>query len=178
MHVALKLHPDSHCRAVTRIGVDVERRADALGLKYRVEGDISALVLQPEAALERADALWRHTCFEAFMRMPGEAGYCEVNLAPSRQWAAYAFNSHRSGMRNTDVLGPPEISSRRDSGAFDLCATVPHRLPDVTWRVGISVIIEETDGTISFWALNHAPGKADFHHSDSFAADLPAPIKG
>jgi hypothetical protein len=39
-------------------------------------------------------------------------------------------------------------------------------------RLGLSAVIEENDGTISYWALKHLPGKPDFHHPDSFALEL------
>ena len=35
-----------------------------------------------------------------------------------------------------------------------------------------SYVIEEEDGTISYWALRHAAGKPDFHHPDGFAMEL------
>ena len=42
-------------------------------------------------------------------------------------------------------------------------------------KVGLSVVIEDTDGTKSYWALAHPPGAPDFHHPTCFAATLPAP---
>ena len=36
-------------------------------------------------------------------------------------------------------------------------------------------VIEELDGTKSYWALAHPPGKPDFHHPDCFALTLAAP---
>ena len=38
-----------------------------------------------------------------------------------------------------------------------------------------SAVIEETDGTNSYWALAHPPGKPDFHHPSCFDATLPPP---
>ncbi|HMP45247.1 MAG TPA: DOMON-like domain-containing protein [Sphingopyxis sp.] len=43
------------------------------------------------------------------------------------------------------------------------------------WRLALSAIIEEKDGTKSYWALAHPPGKPDFHHPDCFALTLEAP---
>jgi hypothetical protein len=33
-------------------------------------------------------------------------------------------------------------------------------------------VIETLDGSLSYWALRHPPGKPDFHHSESFALEL------
>ena len=48
----------------------------------------------------------------------------------------------------------------------------------VKCRVAISAVIEEADGTKSYWALAHPPGKPDFHHADGFALQLPPPTPG
>jgi hypothetical protein len=47
---------------------------------------------------------------------------------------------------------------------------MPH---DAPWRLGLSAVIEDTRGSLSYWALAHPPGKPDFHHADGFALELP-----
>ncbi len=53
------------------------------------------------------------------------------------------------------------------------------RLPglqlDVGLVVGLSAVIEDDAGRLSYWALKHPPGKPDFHHGDSFALEIPFP---
>ena len=41
-----------------------------------------------------------------------------------------------------------------------------------SWRLGLSAVIEDTNGHKSYWALAHPPGKPDFHHADCFAYEL------
>ena len=43
---------------------------------------------------------------------------------------------------------------------------------DSAIEVGLSAVIEEQGGVLSYWALRHPPGKPDFHHRDSFAMEL------
>ena len=180
MHHSLKLHPESRCDAVTKIEVEVVRPgAGRLRLRYRATGEAGGLRLPPAAVPARADGLWRQTCFEAFLRaMPGGA-YYEVNLAPSRLWAAYRFDGYRAGMRPAAGIAEPRIEVRSDDGALELSAALTFdRLPDLpgegAWQIGLSAVIEEADGRTSYWALAHPPGKPDFHHSDCFVLDLPA----
>ncbi len=53
---------------------------------------------------------------------------------------------------------------------------MPHAWIGHPSRLGLSAVIEETDGTKSYWALAHpAEGPPDFHHPDCFALTLPAP---
>ena len=55
---------------------------------------------------------------------------------------------------------------------FSLGATIAVEA-DPEWRLGLSVILQEQDGTKSYWALAHAdPDKPDFHAADCFVAKL------
>lgn len=179
MRLELTRHPDRPCESVRRIAVEVARRGLArLDLRYVVTGEAAGLVLPPPAAPERTDELWRRTCFEAFIAGPGEA-YCEFNLAPSTQWAAWRFEAYRDGMAPLDMVAAPRIELRRSGDGLGLSAVLDleaANLPgDEPWRIGLSAVIEESGGRISYWALAHPPGKPDFHHPDCFALELPAP---
>lgn len=176
MHHALALHPDSLFDAAAGIDVDVARpRGGTLVLRYLVSGRTRDLVLPPAAAPARTDGLWRHTCFEAFVRVPPDAAYYEFNFAPSTQWAAYRFDGYRSGMRVANGIGAPHIEVRSNGGRYELQASLELDLPgDTPWRLGLSAVIEEKSGRLSYWALAHPSGKPDFHHPDCFALELPA----
>jgi hypothetical protein len=181
MRLALKLHPDSRCTAVTGIDVDVARpRPGNLVLRYIVTGKIGDLRLPPVTAPARADELWQHTCFEAFVRATAGAAYYEFNFAPSTQWAAYRFGAYRHAMSVAGEVSAPRIDARSSGGLYELEASLALEgmsgLPsEAAWRLGLSAVIEEAGGRKSYWALAHPPGKADFHHADCFACELPAP---
>jgi hypothetical protein len=176
MRQVLKLHPESRCAAVTHIEADVARpRPGSLVLRYDVAGRISDLRLPPASAGTRADKLWRHTCFEAFVRAPGEA-YYEFNFAPSTQWAAYWFGGYRGEMSIANEISAPRVDVRSSGADFELQVTLD--LPnDAAGRICLAAVIEEADGRLSYWALAHPPGKPDFHHSDCFALELPAVVR-
>ncbi len=180
MRQVLILHPDSRCTAATRIDVDIERpRPGHLVLHYSVTGRIGDLRLPPSAASARADELWQHTCFEAFVRAPPSAAYYEFNFAPSTQWAAYRFSAYRREMSVADDVSAPRIDVQSRGELYQLRASLSldglSSLPaDAAWRLGLSAVIEEASGRKSYWALAHPPGKPDFHHSDCFACELPA----
>jgi hypothetical protein len=185
MRQTLRLHPDSLCFAVTQIEVEVTRsQAHSLMLAYVVTGKISDLLVPPAAAAARTDELWRHTCFEAFVRsLPGTA-YYEFNFAPSTQWAAYQFSGYRRGMRVATEIKAPWIAVESSPEHFILQTSLELDqllIPapsgggtrgDTMWRLGLSAVIEEKNDRRSYWALAHPPGKADFHHSDGFAVEI------
>ena len=179
MRRALICHPDSRCEAVTGIEVTVSRREHGvLILRYILTGRMPELRLPPAALPERADGLWRHSCFEAFVQSPMETAYCEFNLAPSTQWAAYRFDGYRSGMSLATGFNEQLVRTELSDERFELEASLDlgglANLPsDASWRVGLSAVIEDARGGLSYWALAHPPGKADFHHSDCFVMELP-----
>jgi hypothetical protein len=178
MRQALKLHPDSLCSAATHIEVEVWRpRAGSLVMRYLVTGNISDLRMPRATAASRADELWQHTCFEAFVGTSAGAGYYEFNFAPSTQWAVYRFSGYRTGMRAATEISAPRIEVQSSRECYTLQASVEldrlSSLPlDAGWRLGLSALIEETSGRKSYWALAHPPGKADFHHPDCFVHEL------
>ena len=99
MRRPLSLHPHSHSLAATQIEVEIAcPRPDRLMLSYTVTGKMSDILMPPVTAAARGEELWRHTCFEAFVRASSSAEYYEFNFAPSTQWAAYRFTSYRTGM--------------------------------------------------------------------------------
>lgn len=174
MRVDLICHPDTPARAVERVRAGIAPNTMGLSrLEYRVFAS-GELALPAPTHPGRRDELWKATCFEMFTRVDDEPGYEEHNFSPSRDWAAYGFASHRKGRRDLEIAAPA-ISGWGDVTGYSLEVKLDLRAlwaSDV--RIGLSAIIEETDGTRSYWALAHPPGEPDFHHPDCFALELPA----
>lgn len=176
----LSSHPQFASNAADRVEAAADRGAGGvLTLSYVVTGRIADLVVPPRAAPTRVDELWKRTCFEVFLRAPGDAAYYEVNLAPSSQWAAYAFSGYRERAGDPPVPAP-FIDAEGGRTRFELRASLDvsgltDLPPDAPWRVGLSAVLEAADGTRAYWALAHPPGQPDFHHADAFALILPPP---
>ncbi len=128
----------------------------------------------------RTDGLWQTTCCELFIKPAHEDAYFEINLSPSTEWAVYMFDGYRDGMRPVDLGRDPQIEVTSGEQGFtldsviDLSLIAPSRLAG-GFALALSAVIEETDGTKSYWALAHPHGKPDFHHPTCFALTLPAP---
>lgn len=166
-------HPDFPGNAVRAISVAAQRTARGLMLRYEVTGALTEVLWPAPAEAERTDGLWRHSCFEAFVRTGGEPSYREINLSPSGRWATYVFQDYRAGMRE-DEGRAEAIAWAPASKRAELAASVLLTARG-DWRLGLSAVIEERSGAKSFWALNHPAGAPDFHHPDCFAAHLAAP---
>ena len=154
-------------------------RAGTLSLTYTASGLIDRLRVPAPRAPHIAERLWEHTCFEVFIRVKGETAYHELNFAPSGAWAAFAFGRYREGAVLAGAALAPGIVVRRDAETLTLDATVDltrlsPRHAGAALALGLSAVIEDQDGTLSYWALGHPPGKPDFHHPDACALELDA----
>jgi hypothetical protein len=178
MAVALRAFPGMGSDAVSKIEVEVTRHPGRLDLNYTMVGSIASLLLPPFASGKRTDELWKHTCFEAFLRPAQAEAYFEFNFAPSAQWAAYGFSGVRTGMHEIDA-SPASIEAEQEGQSYTLkvsvdLSKVPELAAETLWRVNLSAVIEEKNGRKSYWALAHPAAKPDFHNPDCFVLELPA----
>jgi hypothetical protein len=173
----LTCHPQTPSLSIREIDVVVEEaKSGSLMLTFRLVGDISGLSIPESRSPRSADHLWRHTCLEAFV-MEGEGPeYREFNFSPSGEWAVYEFRGYRDGGVLDNKLAPGIVVQKtmdRLELAAEICqGLLPHGRP---LRLGLSAIVEDAGGTLSYWALRHPPGKPDFHHTDAFALQMRNP---
>lgn len=149
--------------------------AGALSLHYRVSAEREGLSLPEHAAPRRVEGLWRHTCFEAFVMGEDAPAYREFNFSPSGAWQAYGFQAYRQGGPRPDAR-PPGIA--RDVHAdlgWNVTLPASELPPGPRLRLGLSAVLESTEGELSYWALRHPPGQPDFHHPDCFVLELARP---
>ena len=163
-------HPESRGDAA----LDCRAHVDWIGggrliVNFTIAGRLTDIVMPSPATPMRRDGLWQTTCLELFIAGQG-ASYREFNFAPSREWAAYMFDGYRSGMRELDIQ-PPTIAHFGDDrvAAFAIALDLGADIPPGPLHIGLSAIIEQRDGSKSWWALVHPPGAPDFHHRDCFA---------
>lgn len=144
-------------------------------LRFIIDGEMDKIIMARRAPSVRTDGLWQTTCCEAFLRAEGQSEYWEYNFSPSTAWASYHFDDYRAGMRDADSV--PNFD--RMGGIMQILLDVEDRadLHAANWQLGLTAVIEETNGTKSYWSLRHPPGKPDFHHPDCFALTLEAPAK-
>lgn len=175
--VKLTCHPTTPCEAVYHIRAKVSTsNTGTLALRYTLDGDIGDLRVPIEATPRRADNLWQHTCFEAFIAAKDAVGYHEFNFAPSGEWTVYRFDAYRKGMTAIEAAQP--IITMHRAAQHLVLEVVVDLKPFLGFkghaelRLALSAVIEESNGRLSYWALAHPPGKPDFHHADGFTLAL------
>jgi hypothetical protein len=181
--VTLTCHPETRSEAVRSIGARVCRMpGGTLAVTYVLEGDLDRLRVPAPRPPRFADRLWQHTCCEIFIARKGLPAYHEFNLAPSGEWAAYAFARYREraplvrDRLDAEELNP-RIAVRAGAKKLELDASIRlDRLSPIHSGAGLSLalsaVIEDRDGLLSYWALGHPPGKPDFHPTEAFLLEL------
>ena len=178
--IDLRCHPSTPSETVRAIAVLVHRSVGGeLRVTFRVDGDIPRIRVPSPGVPRFCTQLWQHTCFEAFIAAQGQPAYHEFNFAPSAEWAVYAFTRYRDGGPLADETMRPRIAVRSTGSRLQLDAivrldTISGTLPRAGLRVGLSAVIEASDGR-SYWALRHRADKPDFHDADGFALLLEPP---
>lgn len=171
-------HPHAPSHALQSVTASAERTAEGrLALSYSLMGDLSRLRVPAPRPARIGWKLWRHTCCEVFVRARSATSYHELNFSPSGEWAGYAFPRYREGGTLDDESLNPQIAVAAQNDRLDLSALVDlGRLSPQYARaplaLGLAVIAEDDNGSLSYWALRHAPGQPDFHRAESFALEL------
>ena len=170
-------HPKAPASAVDNVTAQVlGYDGRALFVEWAVNPRETLLRADPAEPV-RTDGLWRSTCFEVFLKSEGSEAYFEFNFSPSFAWAAYGFDRSREGMRPLPLRMDPEIMVSPPEAKDWYFQSAEFDLPELLAgpaMLNLTAVIEERDGTKSYWALSHPPdGPPDFHHPACFTLELP-----
>ncbi len=118
---------------------------------------------------ERANDLWKTTCFELFLSQAGSSDYYEINLSPDGKWNAYYFKSYRTPQPPAEST---EISLQKIRWSEDtLRATFDFKnknLLNLQWDCSMTAVIETNSNQKFYFATSHEGEKPDFHLRKSF----------
>jgi hypothetical protein len=176
---ALVPHKSGATQACTVLA-RVELLPGAVRFEYRLAGATSQVAIPRRAAPRRAGRLWEHTCFEAFVAPAGGVRYFELNFSPSTEWAAYAFDGYRDGMRPHALSRDPQLTvaaaddELHVTAAVELAAFAGAAWP---WRIGLTAVVADRAGRRAYFALEHLREKPDFHDAAAFTVLLDGRVR-
>jgi hypothetical protein len=162
------------------------RGPGALQLRWTLASDGADLgtllrLPSPAAGPRRLDDLWQHTCVEAFVAATDQESYLELNLSPAGDWNVYALQGYRQGLEPLAGLTSLPAHIVRQPQRLQLSVSLP--LPPAMaaapqLAVGLTAVLEDVAGELSYWALHHPAAQADFHHRGGFTLLCPAGDRG
>ena len=171
--VSLKPFAAAEAGVVRALDVHVlEASAETLELRYLLEAPLGRLIIPPSRESRHVDELWRHTCFEAFLRVKDSTAYYELNVSPSTEWALYSFQSTRKGMTPVTGAHAPEVRMLRAANRMQMNVRLDLRSLSRIAALALAAVVEDENARLSYWAAKHPAPKPDFHHPDAFVVEL------
>lgn len=169
----LQPFPGDPAPAGLTLAGSLSRDDQGLTLRYDLSGPLADLRLpEATAAPRRLNDLWQSTCLEAFLALPGDPGYWELNVCPSGDWNLYRLDAYRQGLRPEPAAAAPLLERRALAEGLELSIRLPLPPPlaaAAALELGITAVIATRDGELSYWALRHPGDQADFHRREGFA---------
>lgn len=168
--IILRCHPDHPVEGVASVAVSIFREAGGVALVFDLRGQPDELAIPDNTGGVRRDELWKHTCFELFLKDDSAAAYTELNFSPNGDWAAYRFERYRQERTDLDCIAP-QVTSRVEDTGLVVSVHMPLDGLDVGTgqvRLGPAAIVVAKNGARSYWALYHPEDKPDFHLTENF----------
>jgi hypothetical protein len=166
------------------IEVELHHNAECLFISFRIRTGVTSVDLgNGTPHKERIKGLWEKTCFELFIKNQ-KGQYLEFNFSPLFEWNCFYFEAPGAALKEWEMMQKPETDILLSLDHF-LHYTVikkeyfPPGFFDREDRkdktdganelhAGITAVIKDKKGQLSYWALAHADKRPNFHHFDSF----------
>ncbi|WP_414517828.1 DOMON-like domain-containing protein [Nostoc sp. PCC 9305] len=159
-----------------KITGNISRNANQLTICYNLGSDLKEIaIVPPSNAPSRKYELWEDTCFEFFLGIKDSVRYWEFNLSPAGHWNVYRFEGYRQGMQEETAFEKLPFNVHNQADALVLALDVDlNKIVSANQgiEIGITTVIKNIDGNVSYWALTHKGEEADFHLRDSFIVEL------
>ncbi len=117
--------------------------------------------------ISRADEIWKQNCFELFLKPVNQKSYYEFNFGLSPVWNCYYFSDYRSPVppRESSDFAILNAEWNQDLKFFKVIAQ--NKSPYRNFEAGITAVLKKNQQS-SYFALEHAGAKPDFHLEKSF----------
>lgn len=101
------------------IDASLKLSKEKITLHFLLKGALEAYCFPKAERLERADELWKATCFELFLADEHEV-YYELNFSSSFAWNFYVLDAYRGEAKALGFQEIPYIASEHQANKFHL----------------------------------------------------------
>ena len=148
---------------------------ESVFISYKITGNLSLLDLgEGHPKHERKIKLWEKSCFELFIQN-AQNEYIEFNFSPEFEWNSFYFKKKGDPIVEFLKMKTPKLDILLSLEVFHLIAEIDKKnfpegffLKDLGLKAGITSVIKDKEGKLSYWALSHEDQRPNFHHPDSF----------
>lgn len=155
------------------IATELNGTEDVFYISYKVQGDLPGLDLGSEGPKHaRVIKLWEKSCFELFIKNQKD-NYMEFNFSPEFEWNAFYFEKKGDALAEYARMDKVEFDILLSLDVFHLIVKIekkkfPDGFFDGELSVGITSVIKNKKGELSYWALSHQDTRPNFHDFRSF----------
>ncbi|CAA6816502.1 MAG: Unknown protein [uncultured Sulfurovum sp.] len=144
--------------------------ATSMQITFIIKGALETYVFPQKSQPQRANELWKSTCFELFLGNSQKEAYYELNFSSSLAWNFYYLRSYRAELQELKLLSEPKISVKENEEVFKIVfelETETFSFKDFdSYNVASVLLTKEHECT--FWSLKAFTDVPDFHHQDNF----------
>ncbi|MFN6484470.1 MULTISPECIES: DOMON-like domain-containing protein [unclassified Nostoc] len=173
---SLQPFPSNESLPNLKISGNITRNGNQLAIRYMLEGDLKEIaIFLPSNTPLRKHKLWEDTCFEFFLGIKDSQRYWEFNLSPAGHWNVYRLDGYRQGMQEETAFENLPFSVHNQADGFALALDVDlDKIISANQEIeiGITTVVKDRGGSVTYWALTHLGAEADFHLRDSFMIKL------
>ena len=139
-----------------------------LTLTFTVKGSLKNYIFTKEQLIQRANELWKATCFELFLADSKNEGYYELNLSPSLAWNFYYLKHYRADEEEVLLASEPTIQIVEDTNFYSIEFTLENFNFEIFDSCNLTAILLTKKDKRTFWSLKEMADTPDFHNRDYF----------
>ena len=163
----LKNHKREEKNIVIEASLEVEQKR--VKVEYKITGELNNYIFEQPSKQQRANELWKATCFELFIAPKEELNYWELNISPSTKWNLYAFDNYKEHMREEKNISIPNIKITQKEDTYliscELNLGMEGFSPEQS-NFNLTVILLDKNHVRHFYSINRKDGIVDFHNRD------------
>lgn len=163
-----RLKPHSDISTIT-IDTFLSLTKRKIKVSFMLKGMLNQYIFPNVKKLERADELWKATCFEVLLASDDEV-YYELNFSPSLGWNFYVLDTYRAIPKAFDLVEEPSIIIEQKNDKFYIVFELEFKGVNIKklkyYNVASIVLNQKNERT--FWAIKHLNIQPDFHNKKSF----------
>ncbi|CAA6803203.1 MAG: Unknown protein [uncultured Sulfurovum sp.] len=137
-------------------------------IRFVVKGELNAYIFPPKSKLQRANELWKATCFELFLADSQKEEYYEINFSSSLVWNFYYLKNYRAEVQELKLLNEPkiEVQQNEDEVQIDFELEIENLEKFDIYNVASIFLTKDNERT--FWSVKHEKDVPDFHNRATF----------
>ena len=164
----LKNHDTEEENIEIKASLEVNR--ERVIVEYIVTGELNNYIFENlKVKQQRANELWKATCFELFISPRESLNYWELNISTSKEWNCYAFDNYKENMREEKNISIPNIEITQKKDTYILSCELNFGIGGVSpehSNFNLAIILLDTDRVRHFYSINKKNGIVDFHNKD------------